>query len=59
VIYEPVGDKVRIQVSFADGSTTEQTGNLLDAKLATEIFSRSGRIDLMRVGIPEAVLSKQ
>ncbi len=59
VIYELVGGKEWIHVSFADGSTVERPGDMLDAQLGAELFSRSGRIDLIRVGIPKEGLSKR
>jgi hypothetical protein len=59
VIYEKVAGKGWIQVAFADGSSTEHAGNMLDASLSGELFSRNGRIDRIQVGIPEVGLSQQ
>ncbi len=58
VIYELVGsDAWKLRVTFADGSVVEQPGNMLDVRLSAELFSRSGRIDLIRLDIPqEAIL---
>ena len=56
---EPLAGEARVQVTFADGSTAEYPGNRLDARLSAEIFSRSGRIARIQVGIPEEVLHEQ
>jgi hypothetical protein len=56
VVYELVAGKAWIKVGLADGSVSEQPGDRLDARLAREIFSRSGRITLVRVGVPRGVL---
>jgi hypothetical protein len=56
VIYELVEGEGWIQVNFTDGRDIEQTGNQLDGQLSAEIFSRSGRIEKIRVGISPGVL---
>ena len=56
VVYERVAGEARIRTTFADGSSAEFSGNQLDARLSAEIFSRSGRITRIQVGIPEEVL---
>ena len=58
VIYESDPGQGWIQVAFADGSVTEKPGNLLDAHLGAQLFSRNGEIQRIRVGIPEEGLSK-
>ncbi|MEN8008089.1 MAG: hypothetical protein ABFS42_13800 [Candidatus Krumholzibacteriota bacterium] len=57
VVYEKTTGKGWIQVTLADGSTSEHTGNLLDARLSAELFARSGGIHLIKVGLPEAGLN--
>jgi hypothetical protein len=59
VIYELAGSSAwQLRVTFADGSALEQPGNKLEARLSAELFSRSGRIDLIRLAVPqEAILS--
>ncbi|MFO7655095.1 MAG: hypothetical protein R6X25_14950 [Candidatus Krumholzibacteriia bacterium] len=57
VIYSLVGTGKRLLVTFADGSVTEQPGDVLDARLSAELFSRSGRIRLIRLELArDAVL---
>ncbi len=52
VIYERVAKEAWIQVEFADGSSAEHSGNVLDKQSSEALFSRSGRIARIRVGIP-------
>ncbi len=58
VIYEIVTGKGWIQIAFADGSLTDHDGNKLGVQLSEELFSRAGRIDRIRVGVPAEGLSK-
>ena len=53
VIYERVAGEPSIGVSFADGSTSDHPGGLLDARLGAELLSRSGWIDSIRVAVRE------
>ena len=55
---EKVTGKGWIQVSFTDGSSVEHDGNMLDAPLSKDLFSRNGRIDRIQVGAPAERLSK-
>jgi hypothetical protein len=57
VVYERTVDKSWIRVLFTDGTSAEHPGNILDAQLSAEIFSRSGRIARIHLGIPEEELS--
>jgi len=52
VVYERVTGNPWIRIVFADGSSTEQPGNRLDARSSTELFARSGLIRQIQVGIP-------
>ncbi|MBN2170100.1 MAG: hypothetical protein JW819_02125 [Candidatus Krumholzibacteriota bacterium] len=52
VIYERTAGEPRIRVAFADGASEERAGNTLDARSSTGLFSRSGRIARLEVGIP-------
>jgi len=58
VIYEKVAGKGWIQIAFTDGSSTEHAGNMLDASLSGELFSRNGRIDRIQVGLPDVGLNQ-
>ena len=58
VVYEKIAGQGWIQVTLADGSVAEKSGNMLDARLSEELFSRNGGIQRIRVGIPEEMLSK-
>ena len=59
VIYERVAGKAWIRVAFTDGSSTDHPGGRLDARLGAELFSRSGRITSIQVGVPEHTLCSQ
>jgi len=52
VVYERVDGEAGIRVVYADGSSTEQAGDRLDARTSRDLFSRSGRIVRIEVGIP-------
>jgi hypothetical protein len=56
VIYEMVADHGWIKIVYTDGSSAEVAGNMLDARLSGDIFSRNGRIERIQVGIPAAGL---
>jgi len=53
VIYEKITGSAWVQVTFADKTTTEFTGSRLDARVSAEVFNRSGRVERIRVGIPQ------
>jgi len=53
VIYEPVADQGWIHVTFADGSMTALSETAIDAEVSAEIFARTGRVERIRVGVPE------
>jgi hypothetical protein len=55
VIYKRVSGMARIGITFADGSTTMETGQTLGVPLSEEIFARSGRIVGINLEIPEGV----
>ncbi len=57
VIYEKGPGPGWIHVAFADGSVTEKPGNLLDAQMGADLFSRNGGIQRIRIRIPEEGLS--
>jgi len=52
VVYERTEDAAGIRIVHADGSSNELAGNRLDARTSRELFSRSGRIVRLEVGIP-------
>ena len=52
VVYELVPEDAWIQLTFRDGSSVQIPGNQLDAQLSVELFSRDGRVDRIRVGVP-------
>lgn len=52
IIYRRVEGDASIQVSLSDGSSTKLSGNRLDTDLSSELFSRSGLISEIRVGVP-------
>ncbi len=56
VIYERVEGDPWIRVSFADGSSRNLVGAILEPRLAARVFERRGHIDLIRVGIPLGTL---
>ncbi len=56
VIYEQITGATRMDVEFSDGSVHSQPGATLDGQLAAEVFARSGRIAIIRVGIPADLL---
>jgi len=56
VVYERVAGDPWVRVALADGAVIERSGDALDAATAAELFARDGRIDHVRVGVPEAAL---
>ena len=54
VVYNRGGGERSTRITWSDGATVETDGNGLDAKLAAEIFARSGRIDRIEVQLPAA-----
>jgi hypothetical protein len=52
VVYKVVDDRGAAAVRFSDGSTVAVPDSCFDAALSGEIFSRSGRITQIQVGIP-------
>lgn len=46
----------KIRIVFSDGSIEEQSSPLLSEELSDSLFSRSGKIGLIRVGIPRKQL---
>jgi hypothetical protein len=53
VVYA-VGREAQVQVTLADGTTTEDRGDGLAASLGAEIFARSGLVRQVQVTIPES-----
>jgi len=51
VIYKQKNRSASILVTFSDGSEKKISGRVLDEKLAKEVFSRSGRITLIKVAL--------
>ncbi len=58
VVYARAADAGRIRVTFADGTVREVPGDRLEARLAAELFARSGRIAAIRVDAPAAILGQ-
>jgi hypothetical protein len=52
VVFKIVDDRGAAAVRFSDGSTVAVPDSCFDADLSREIFSRSGRITQIQVGIP-------
>jgi hypothetical protein len=52
VIYERVEDEPWIRITFADGSSRDLAGAILESGLAADVFARNGHTDHIRVGIP-------
>lgn len=57
VIYELVDDEAWIRITHEDGSTTEMMGSTLEQERSSDLFSRSGRIDRIHVGIPKGAVA--
>jgi hypothetical protein len=53
VVYEQVEHEPWIAIGFADGGSTRVAGTTLDGEHSAELFSRSGSIELIRVGIAD------
>ncbi len=52
VVYELGDHQASMRISFSDGLERVIPGQMLDTQLGTEIFSRSGRVELIRVALP-------
>ena len=59
VIYELADTDAWIRTIYRDGSVVERPGSTLDRTQSVDVFDRSGRIDLIRVGIPRGVVPDQ
>ena len=53
VVYERADQQAAIRVSLSDGTQQQIPGNILDTQMAGEIFSRSGKVELIRVMLPQ------
>jgi hypothetical protein len=51
VVYRQVAGPGWVHVTFADGTSSEHPGNRLDRQLSADLFSRTGRIEKIQVGI--------
>ena len=58
MVYELCGGETEVQVVLADGTIIDQSGDELDAELSAEIFSRTGRVRLVRVGVAADTIRK-
>ncbi len=58
VVYARTAGEARIRIALADGSATEHRGDTLDRRTSAEIFSRTGLIDHIEVGIPQERLRR-
>lgn len=56
VCYHLVDDDPRIRITLADGSLRYLSGSTLESGLSKAVFRRSGRIDQIRVDIPNGVV---
>ncbi len=56
IVYERIQGGPRVRITLADGSTREHAGDTLDAELAETLFTRTGHIERIRVGIPAHTL---
>jgi hypothetical protein len=56
VIYERGADQAWIRVTFSDGTAKELAGDRFDSTLTAELHARTGWIDSIRVGVPDAQL---
>jgi hypothetical protein len=52
VIYEEVGEGPWLEAALADGTNHHVDGSALDTDLSAEIFSRTGKVRSLRVGVP-------
>jgi hypothetical protein len=57
VVYERVEGTPRIHIEFSDGSSHQSQGSVLDAKLSAMLFTRSGAIDRIQVGVSRGDIS--
>ena len=57
VVYERTSGEPRIRLAFDDGSAVDIAGDKLDLEYGTEIHARSGRIEAVRVTVPEGSLA--
>jgi len=53
VVYQVFSGEARIRVTFTDGSTADIIGNVLDGDVGDAIHARNGRVDSLRIAIPE------
>ncbi len=51
-----LGETEKLKIILSDGSIEEQSSSLLSEKLSDSLFSRSGKIGLIKVGIPQKQL---
>jgi len=58
VVYGLVDGETSIHLTFSDGTTAEHRGDRLDTALSAELFTRSGKISRIHVGIPETVVGR-
>jgi hypothetical protein len=56
VVYKVIDDRGAAAVRFNDGSTVAVPDSCFDADLSEAIFSRSGRITRIEVGVPRDTL---
>ena len=58
IVYERVNGEARLSVVHGDGSESEVPGDCLSLELSREVFERTGRVSMIRVGLPEGRLRK-
>ena len=57
VVYEADAQDSWIEIEYANGEPVRQAGNELDVAISAELFSRSGKVRGLRVGIPSRTLT--
>jgi hypothetical protein len=56
VIYRLTVGRARIRILYANGTATEQAGNVLDARVSADLLARNGRLERLDVDVPERTL---
>jgi hypothetical protein len=59
VVYARGRAPARIRVGFVDGTTTEFAGDRIDDALGASLHRRSGKVDFIRVEVPEDALCER
>jgi hypothetical protein len=56
IVYELSDDEAWIRITMSDGTSSEISGDRLDASLSKKLFARSGSISRIDVGVLESSL---